>query len=92
MARTRLEVAVVAASQYMEVEFPTRTPRVNLRSQCFSILKWVLSGGDKPRGGAIPNFYTRLIVRSVNKGLEHAYGDSHKQEIDPQIYVRRDSL
>ncbi len=90
MAPSRLDVAERVARDDLNSLLPKGTSRGRLRSDCFARLAWVMRGGNRPAIRTTP-FVRRTVVQAVNVGLEHAYGDSHKSEIDPQIYVRRDA-
>lgn len=91
MSQTRIDVAETVARRELEFQLPEGTSLFLYRSFCYARVRWILRGGNRPAGRSGTEFTRRTVTDAVNKGLEHAFGDSHRNEIDPDVIRRRDS-
>jgi hypothetical protein len=91
MSQSRIDVAETVARHELEMQLPAGTSLFLYRRFCYARVHWILRGGERPAGRAGTAFTRRVVTDAVNKGLEHAFGDSHRGEIGPDVIERRDS-
>lgn len=91
MSRSRIDVAETVARHDLEMQLPEGTSLFLYRQFCYARVHWILRGGERPAGRAGTAFTRRVVTDAVNKGLEHAFGDSHRHEIESTVIQRRDS-
>ena len=69
---------------------PEGTPPHSYRAVCDRLTTWVFEGGrdKKPQQGELTEFVRATVGHAVGAGLRHAYGDTHRGEIDPGVIAR----
>jgi hypothetical protein len=87
----RLSPARDDARLFLVRELPTGTPRAKLRGVCQQLVTWVFDGGKRPED-QLTDFIRQTVKQAVNAGIEHAYGETHRDELDQSLLERLASL
>lgn len=78
----------------VRTETPEGTPAGQFRPVCDQAVMWVFDGGrdNRPNRDLLTTFVRQTVQDAVEAGLDHAYGDAHRGEIDPSVIARLASL
>jgi hypothetical protein len=87
----RLSPAKDNARLFLVRELPTGTPRAKLRGVCRQLVTWVFDGGERPEG-QLTDFIRQTVEQAVNAGIEHAYSEAHRDELDQSLLERLANL
>jgi hypothetical protein len=82
--------ALRVALEHVARATPEGTQPHAYRALCDRLATWVFEGGrsKKPQQGELTEFVRATVRHAVNAGLTHAYGDTHRGEIDPGVITR----
>ncbi len=95
MPEDRMTVAMRVALQGVENATPKSVPaKYAQRQACSQMVLWVLLGGkaNRPPAEQWTDFVCQTAGEAIEAGFARAYGDAHRDKIQPSVITRLASI